>query len=74
MDQQEPMYEAERIVAVMRVQGRSVTWLSEMLGYDPSTVSRVLNGRQPLSTKFAEASARVLGVPLAWLEAAGVAA
>lgn len=74
MDQQEPMYDAERIVAVMRVQGRSVTWLSEMLGYDPSTVSRVLNGRQPLSTKFAESAARVLGVPLSWLEATGVAA
>ena len=68
MDQPEPTYDAERIVALMQAQGRTVTWLAEITGYDPSTVSRVLNGRQPLTARFAEAAARVLGVPAGWLE------
>lgn len=74
MERPDTMYDPHRIAEVIRVQGRTMQWFADMTGYDPSTVSRVLNGRQPLSSKFAESAARVLGVPLEWLEATGVAA
>lgn len=67
-------YDPNRIAELLRVQGRTQDWLADITGYDRATVSRVLNGHQPLSGKFAAASARVLGVPLSWLEVSGVAA
>jgi transcriptional regulator with XRE-family HTH domain len=61
------MYSPERLRQVLREQGRSGNWLADVTEYDPSTVSRFLNGSQPISEKFASRAARFLGIPVEWL-------
>lgn len=61
-------YDPEKITETLAVQGRTVNWLAEQTMYDPSTVSRFLNGKQAISEQFVERAARVLGVPVRfWL-------
>lgn len=61
------MYSNSKLNQLLQTQGRTVNWLAAMTGYDPSTISRILNGRQPMSEKFASAVAPILGVPVEWL-------
>lgn len=56
-------YDPEKITETLGVQGRTVNWLAEQTYYDPSTVSRFLNGKQRMGDEFVERAARVLGVP-----------
>lgn len=61
------LYNPERLRAVMKKQGRSVNWLSEVTGYDPSTISRILNGSQPMTEAFSAKVSDWLGIPVDWL-------
>lgn len=61
------MYSPTRLQEALDAQGRRVDWLAEMTGYDPSTISRYLNGVYPISEKFARAAAKHLGIPAYWL-------
>ena len=61
-------YDPDKITETLAVQGRTINWLSEQTFYDPSTVSRFLNGKQRMSDEFVERAARALGVPVRlWL-------
>lgn len=59
-------YDPTRIQALLRYQGRTGAWLAERTGYDESTVSRFLNGKQPMTEKFVTRAADLLGVPAEW--------
>lgn len=61
-------YDPERIQEALQAQGRSQVWLADVTGYNPSTVSQILNGHMPMTAKFATVAARFLGIPVAWLE------
>jgi plasmid maintenance system antidote protein VapI len=64
------VYDPEKITETLAVQGRTINWLAEQTGYDPSTLSRFFNGKQPMSDQFAVRAARALGVPVRlWLTA-----
>lgn len=58
----------KKIRELLYTQNKSQIWLAEQTGYTPETVSRYLNGKVPVSLKFAAQTALVLGVPLHWLE------
>lgn len=60
-------YDPERIQQALQAQGRTQAWLADVTGYNPSTVSLILNGHMPVTSKFATAAARYLGVPVQWL-------
>ena len=61
-------YDPEKITETLAVQGRTINWLAAETAYDPSTVSRFLNGKQPMSQQFVNSAARALGVPVRlWL-------
>lgn len=62
-----------RIQALLAEQGRRVEWLAAQTDYERETVSRFINGRQPISAKFAVRAARAFGVPVEWLRADEVA-
>jgi transcriptional regulator with XRE-family HTH domain len=63
-------YDPEKITETLAVQGRTINWLAEQTCYDPSTVSRFLNGKQRMGDEFVERAARALGVPVRlWLSA-----
>lgn len=57
-----------KIRELLYTQNKSQLWLAEQTGYTPETVSRYLNGKVPVSFKFATQAALILGVPLHWLE------
>jgi len=61
------LYSPTRLREVLRVQGRTVNWLAEVTGYAPSTISRILNGSQPMTDPFARVAAKHLGIPTEWL-------
>ena len=61
------MYEPSRLEQVMQAQGRRWDWLAAQTDYAPATVSRYLNGIEPISDKFAIRAARALGIPVDWL-------
>ena len=61
------MYSADRLRELMEAQGRRSDWLASVAEYDTATVSRVLNGSQAMSEKFAQRAAAALGVPVHWL-------
>lgn len=60
-------FDPQRIRELLATQGRTVDWLAEHTGYHPSTVSRFLNGRQPISDEFGVSAARAFQVPANWL-------
>jgi transcriptional regulator with XRE-family HTH domain len=60
-------FSGSKIRELLYTQGESQQWLAAQTGYTPETVSRYLNGKLPVSMKFAAQAARVLGVPLHWL-------
>lgn len=64
------MYDPAKLRQIMEAQGRRVDWLAEVTEYDRSTVSRIINGSQPMSDRFAMRAARVLGCPVDWLSTA----
>lgn len=61
------MYSPERIRQGLRKQGRTVNWLAERTGYNPSTVTRFLRGTYPVSDEFAHKAADAFDVPVDWL-------
>lgn len=61
------IYDPARLRQAMEAQGRRVDWLADMTEYDRATVSRFINGSQPISDRFALRAARVLGIPAEWL-------
>jgi hypothetical protein len=51
------------IVAVLREQGRTQTWLARKIGRSHAYTNRVLNGLHPAIPTFRAACAALLGVP-----------
>lgn len=68
------MYSPQKLRELLKAQGRTVNWLAEATEYAPETITRYMNGHQPISQKFAARAALLLGVPVSWLEEDKVAA
>jgi antitoxin component HigA of HigAB toxin-antitoxin module len=56
-------FDGNKLMLVLEIQGRTVRWLAARTGYNEAGVSRMLNGKQPLTRQFVEAAAPVLGIP-----------
>lgn len=52
---------SHRIRAILRSEGRSVVWLAQKTGYDPSYITRVDQGKVPGSDQFWKLIELVLG-------------
>lgn len=59
--------DSTRLGQLLLYQGRKARWLADRTGYDESTVSRFLSGKQPMSADFVRLAAGLLGVPAEWL-------
>lgn len=67
-------FRATNLKAVLRQQGRTVTWLATVLGVTRPHVSRVCNGERTVSAAHAATASQWVGVPLDLLfEPVGVA-
>lgn len=61
-------YDAHKLRKVMDAQGRRADWLADQMEYHETHIYKVLNGHTPMSAKFAQKAARVLGVPVEFFE------
>jgi transcriptional regulator with XRE-family HTH domain len=60
-------YSPERIRLLIRRQGVTMEWLADEIDYHPSTVSRMLKNKQPISEAFASKVADTFRVPVEFL-------
>lgn len=68
------IFSPTRVQELLYEQDRTQEWLASETGYSPEMISRYMQGRNPISLKFAVRAARALGVPVHWLAEAGVPA
>jgi plasmid maintenance system antidote protein VapI len=62
------MYSASRIRRLIATRGVTINWVAEKTGYHPSTVTRMLNGKQPLTLAFGVKVADAFDVPPDFLQ------
>lgn len=68
------IYSHRLLAELLDTQGRRMDWFAKRLGervrgeaFDPSYVSKLINGDKPITDELATAAAWILQVPLDWL-------